>query len=757
LREVVAWWFVLQLAGLAGIPACRLLLRSLPDRGYAFLKPLGLLSWGYLLWFGASLHVLRNNRLSIVFLWFVLAGAGWLLLRAQRVAVSAYLRQHWRYIVTVEVLFAVALGLAAFLRSYVPEIDGTEKPMDMAMLTGVLRSEYFPPQDPWLAGHTVSYYYGGYVLNGLVTSLTGLAPWVAFNVALAGVAALAAAAVFGVGWNLAALLGGGARRLLPYAAGLAAIAILLALGSAEGMLELLAAHGWGSVAFWEWWNIEDLRPGSTDEWYPTEFWFWWRATRTSPDTIVEFPFFSFLLGDLHPHVMALPFGITAAAIALSRLAAPIPTAGSRSIVEFVALAVFLGGLAWLNTWDLPTFGFLILAATAVRLSVDGELRWKRFALHSLALVGLAVLLYLPFYVTFRSQASGILPDRSDGTRPAIAALLWAALLLPAAAVFLRRGVRWRVLAPEWLFLPVAVIGAWSLFLFAWEGPSETRALMGNRGSGWLTALGYGVLTAAGFAALRAWSKHHASPTWVFGALATGTGALLLFGAELFYIRDVFDNRMNTVFKLSYQAWPLFVLGAIVGGLALVEHLQAGGAVTRLVAGSSLCLAGLLVAAGLSYSVGATFNRTDNFERERTLDGLAFTLRADPGEYALVEWLGTLDASTRIVEANGRDYTMSGRVAARSGLQGVIGWIGHELQWRGTESVYAGRYEDVEELYSTRNAGRALELLRKYAVDLVVVGNLERQRYPAPGLRKFERRFERVFESGDVVVYRVPEG
>ncbi len=757
MSDLLAWWAGLQMAALAGVPLAFLLLKRLPDRGYAFLKPLGLLSWGYLLWIGGSLHVYPNSRITILAVWLVLAAGAVTLLRARAEALRGYVRRRWRYLVAVELVFAGGLAIFGILRAYEPSIMATEKPMDLAMLTGILRSDFFPPQDPWLAGHGVSYYYGGYLQNAMLVSLFGVTSWVGYNLAVVGTGAVTAAAAFGLAWNIASLVRGerdGRGSPVPYVCGALAVLLLLFLGSGEGILELLAAHGRGSAGFFDWWGIDGLRPRHTDAWYPTEFFWWWRASRTTPDTIAEFPYFSFLLGDLHPHLMALPFGLAAVAVALHRLLQDGAVSAWQRRLEFGALALFLGGLAWINTWDLPTFGFVIVLAIALRKARAGALRGRGFAIEVAALIGLAVVLYLPFYITFRSQASGLLPDQSSGTRPATALLLWVPLLVLTTAILLRRGGR---IASEHWALPLGLLALWALALFAWQGPGELHVLIRARGQAWLTVAGYGVLVAALVATLNGFRRRPgaAAAGWTLVTLCGMTGVLLLFGAELFYVRDVFDNRMNTVFKLSYQAWLLLAVAAAGGVLALAEMAAAPGLPRRLAAMAIGLLGTILVCAAMVYTVLAAFNRTEGFTAPMTLDGLAYLRDRVPGEYELNEWLWTLDPGTRIVEGNGRDYSDSARVSARSGLQAVIGWVGHEHQWRGIETPYEGRYEDVEEFYTTTDVGRALEILDKYGVDYVIVGPWERRRYPAAGLRKFQRRFSRAFEAGQVDVYAVP--
>ena len=78
-------------------------------------------------------------------------------------------------------------------------------------------------------------------------------------------------------------------------------------------------NGMGSQGFYDWIRINDL-PGPIvtppQSWTPPDFWWWFHASRVIntfdgvhfiDNTIQEFPFFSFLLGDMHPHVMSIPF------------------------------------------------------------------------------------------------------------------------------------------------------------------------------------------------------------------------------------------------------------------------------------------------------------------------------------------------------------------------------------------------------------------------------------------------------------------
>ncbi len=186
LLPVLIWWFIIEILGLAALPLAYRLFKNLPDRGYAFAKPLGILLTSYVLWIGASFGFLRNSWGGIVFSILVVAvGSWWFYSRGNReVGLASFLRGNRRMVIANEALFALAFVLFALFRAYNPEIMGTEKPMEFAFLNAILRSDTFPPHDPWLSGFGISYYYFGYLMMALLTRLSGVASAVAFNLGI---------------------------------------------------------------------------------------------------------------------------------------------------------------------------------------------------------------------------------------------------------------------------------------------------------------------------------------------------------------------------------------------------------------------------------------------------------------------------------------------------------------------------------------------------------------------------------------------
>src|SRR5947209_3750501 len=189
MAETLRWWLVVEVIGLIGLPIAFVAFRRLPDRGYAFARPLSILVGAYLFWLLLSLHLLPNRPGSIVWCFIGLGAISAVLFRRHRAAMAAELGERWAVILTVEAVFAIVLFAGAHLRSYIPEIAGTEKPMDFMYLNAASRSHFYPPPDPWLAGASVSYYYFGYVIQAMLGKLAALSTSVTFNVAIASTAA----------------------------------------------------------------------------------------------------------------------------------------------------------------------------------------------------------------------------------------------------------------------------------------------------------------------------------------------------------------------------------------------------------------------------------------------------------------------------------------------------------------------------------------------------------------------------------------
>jgi YYY domain-containing protein len=243
----------------------------------------------------------------------------------------------------------------------------------------------------------------------------------------------------------------------------------------------------------------------------------------------------------------------------------------------------------------------------------------------------------------------------------------------------------------------------------------------------------------------------------FPLLMAGVGLLLTLAPEFVYLKDVFMTRMNTIFKFYFQAWVLWSLaGAWMLG-RWIDDLRGRGPGRRSVA-LALALSALFIAAGLVYTGLAVPARAREQGVPWTLDGAAWMAAAHPADDAAIHWLNrNVRGAPVIVEAPGDQraaYVYEGRISALTGLPAVLGWGGHQMQWRGNYDEPARREADLQTLYTTLDPAEARAILDRYRVAYVYVGPVERGRYPESGLQKFAAMFPAAYEAQDVTIYRV---
>jgi YYY domain-containing protein len=872
--QILVWWLLMQVLGWLALPTAMRIFRWLPDRGYTFSKALGLLLTSYFLWVGASIGLLNNDLGGILLAVLLVTGiSAWFYFRCRGTLIpeiKSFVKEKWKLIITVELLFLLALIGWALMRAYAPfKIDyaGGEKFMETAFQNAILRSEHFPPLDPWLSGFAISYYYYGYVMLAMLTRLSGAVSGVAFDLYDSLLFALSLIGAFGVVYNLVAYKlkarhkeGDSPPRQGPaLVAGVLGGVLVSIMGNLEGVLESLHLRGILPASFWNWIDIPGLASAPvTNSWYPGDiFLWWWRASRVIADknfagqplgeVIDEFPGFSFLLGDNHPHVLAMPFVLLAIALAFNFLIRQLErgkpddtqsTADVRSKSHwwnpvdfslgndwflFIFSALILGALGFLNTWDLPIYLAVIVLAYGFGLVlVNGHLDWEIVARSAVLGLGLGIfsgLLYIFFYLSFSSQASGLLPFVFPPTRLPQYLVMFGTLIFLATCflvVYLHQQGKhqpplWRSFLTWWLRILLICIAVYLLTMlliavsFIVLQPSVESPLMATLqtvlgglslkdafvsslrarlSDPWLmlmlSALLALVLANAGGLVKRAKEADEissdnihslnklSSDSFVFILIFTGLALTLV--VEFFYLRDGFGTRMNTVFKFYFQAWIMLGCAGAYGTWWLLDHI-------RMPVGRVAFSIGAVVFIGLGlvYPLMAIPSRDSGFAGPANLDGASTIAQANPDDWAAIQWL---DANAEqglpagdvpvILEAPWYgSYNYNGRISVFTGFPTVLGWAGHEGQWRGNYDQQSIREPDIATIYSTSDVSTMLDLLHNYNVEYVILGTPERNYITnvcqqagagctlSSALRKFDQVLQPVFSQGQTAIYKVP--
>src|SRR5215211_4819450 len=200
----LSWYLLIALLGWLTFPLTYALFPALADRGYTFSRAFGLLVWGYVFWLLASFRLAQNDLGGLLLGLVILGGlSAWAFVNCKSEFVI-WIRSNRRLILITEILFLIAFGLLTFFRAGNPEIVGTEKPMELMFINGIMNSPTFPPRDLWLSGYSISYYYFGYVMASMLALFTGTPATMAFNLMIALVFGLSAVGAYGILYNLLA-------------------------------------------------------------------------------------------------------------------------------------------------------------------------------------------------------------------------------------------------------------------------------------------------------------------------------------------------------------------------------------------------------------------------------------------------------------------------------------------------------------------------------------------------------------------------
>ncbi len=817
--DFLFWYLIVTGLGWVVFPIVYSLLPELPGRGFSFAKIFGLLLWGYIFWILASLGFVGNTLAGLLFGLGVLVAASYLVIRRIGLeGIRDWVRRESSLVLTVELLFLAAFLGWALVRSLNPEILGTEKPMELAFINAILGSEKLPPNDPWLSGYAISYYYFGFVLVAMLAKLAGTLGSVAFNLGVALTFALAAVGSYGVLYNLLAVRTRDNRQG-PVPALMAPFFTLI-LSNWEGFLHYLHSKGlfWQGLptaprsAFWAWLDIDNLVDPPLGDSFG--HWWWWRASRVIKDydfsgfgkeVISEFPFFSFLLADLHPHVLSIPYVFLIVGFALALFLQPrkdgfrwlkwIPI--GLSPIFFLVLAWMVGGMAFLNFWNFPIYVGVLAGAYTLR-NQRGQKEWSigvmaRDFLFLGATLGISGgLLYLPWFLGFSSQAGGIIPNLLYVSKGSQFWVMYGPLLVPIFAWLIAAWIRSKPggdLKAGLSFTAALVLGLFSMMalmvgLMGWlplrSGGTELLPLfLGSVGAAdlngafleglrrrlawpgtWITLAGLSVLGWGLIFHRKDESKQNEGSqiqpanSFVLALIVVG-GALVLF-PEFLYLKDLFGYRINTIFKFYYQAWLLWSVAAAYGMVRLFQALKSPW---RSAVYIMLVLA---VSLGLFYPALGLPNKTNNFSRGQgmTLDGAYLYPETDLDG---VDWLRAAPPGV-IAEAAGESYSPAhSRMATYTGYPTILGWDFHEVQWRGSGELVNPRKTDLATLYCTHQWEIAQEVLHKYDVRYLIVGDTEYSKY-APGsqdcpnginIDKFMGHLKPAFQNDRLTIYLVP--
>lgn len=409
-NPVFIWGFILWFLGPLGFPWLYFIFPNLRDRGWAISRLAGVLLLSFMAWWPSALGWISFDR-SVIFSSMLFGSFSALIYGLHFEVLQKWFRRKWKLILWEEGILWMVFGAFLFLRYLQPDLwhpwAGGEKPMDFAYLNATVNTAFFPPQNPWLSGAFINYYYYGFVLFASLILLTGISPDIAYNLALP---------------SCALFISGGAITL--------SSAFFPWFRSRKGWTGWKVSSLWtaGVVLFSG--NLaqirEFLRPGNL-----SFFQQYWNASRAiqvpegAVQPITEFPLFSLLYGDLHAHLIALPVAMLCLISSWQLLRHFHP---ARIFVSGILL-----GTVWvINTWDFPIQALIFLFCLfCAPLPSTGKILWiwRRSGWAILGLM-LSKWAYAPFHFRQASYPAIFTPWTGPRSAPIDLLLAHGLFILP---------------------------------------------------------------------------------------------------------------------------------------------------------------------------------------------------------------------------------------------------------------------------------------------------------------------------------------
>ncbi len=705
----ILWWLlIIEAIGLIAFPLTAYFI-NLPDRGYSVSKLIGLLLITYMVWLTVSLEISGFGFAVIVFALMVLAFISLRRFDSKLLSLKGTALKS-------ELVFVASFLIFTFIVMSKPDIYGphSEDFTDFGFMQSILRSTYFPPPDPWLAGETLSYYYFGQMVAAILTKLSGMPSNITYNLAVAMFFALTAQAAYGIGYNLT-------QRSF---SGIVSALFVSVSGIMSGFLQLVAYLVPEAREFI---RYAPLQTPDIQQWL-LKFDFW-NSISIIPQTFNYYPYHTFAHGCLHAYMISIPFQVMLITLGLSLFRAE--KVGRWHII---LLGLSIGFFAGLNTWEYPTY---LLFAYLIFI-----FRHRKEALRlSAQTTALSVIMYLPYFLTKDSGGFGGIELVQQRT------LLFNFIEIFALFIFLILSflfILWWQYKKDPLMYVILAAGLVPVIVLS-GFDFQVLPLLAVM----ILISAYGIIRLERYEAR-------------FVLLLVLLGSLIALLTEVFYVVDAMPwKRFNTVMKFHLQIWVLWGIASSYAIYHILNNRARSGRFKYIgVAAWSLVVI-FMVFASLIHPIASTTSWTSgtsyfSTSTRGTLDGTAYLEKTNREDYMAIQWINkNITGSEVILEAPGKAYSYSSRISSLTGLPTVIGWVSHEKMWNTNWSKIDERVRDVDIIYSTADTNRAISLLKKYNVRYVYIGDIEREKYPEAGLEKFgEQEFFEPVYNDTVQIYKV---
>lgn len=720
------------------MPLASMLFENFKDKGWLFAKTLGLAISGFLTWLLVCCGTVPFTATTCLVITLVCIALNFALLLYRIKKGKEPINFNKEFIVTViieELIFFAVFAVWTYIAGFRPAAYGTEKFMDFGFMAAMMRSETLPAEDLWYSGSVINYYYGGQYYAVFMSKLSQTSIAETYNVCRTMIAAYAFVLPMVIVRQLWLDVNEKRGKVVRGFSALLGIIAGAMVSLAGNMHYVIIGKIWPLLQKWGL-----MAESDNSYWFPNSTRFLGHYPAGEDQTIHEFPSYSFVLGDLHAHVVNIMYVLTVIGILYAWVQSTrkdVRKSKKTSIKQellspyIVILGFFIGIFQWTNYWDFLIY-FVVTGAMIVYrmilLNGWGSLNviWKTIV-QAVTIYVIAFIVALPFTIQFkemRTEGEGLVGLAFNHS------ILWQWLILWGLPLLITGGF---------------IFAIYIKYLKKRDAKVVKYVKKQNAGETYETAK-----KKIKFNVFKYMNRQDAFVV-ILSLCAIG----LIIIPELFYVNDIYTKtaaRANTMFKLTYQAFIMFgicmvyILGrAIITGSMKFKIVGIIGAICLLSTGGYI-----------GNAVDGWFGDISDINRFQGLDATNFLEKEDAfaTDASAIRWLqGNIEGSPVVLEAHGESYSDYCRVSAMTGLPTIAGWYVHEWLWRSDTKILDERVADIERIYTTENWDILESLIKTYDVSYIFVGKMEREQYPDLNHEMIRALGEIVFEDGETYIVK----
>mgnify|MGYP004510749123 CR=1 FL=1 len=693
---LIKWLFTLFLIGIIFYPLTLNIFKKFHDGGWIFSKVIGIAISSWIMWLLSYMKILKYTNLNCYIIIAILLIINVIIAKKNHIKIN---NEKLKNILISEIIFIAIFMCWMYIRGMSPQIDSiSEKYMDYGYMNATMNSEYMPAEDIWYSGEQINYYYYGQYVSGFITKIANLQVNEGYNLMLAFIGTLTFILPYIIGYNLTiGIAKNDNKKVIPIIT-----AIIIGLSISIG----------GSLHY----PIYRWILNSRDTYYYPDT---TRYIGYNPDTddkaLTEVPIYTGILGDLHAHYIDLIFSFVVLGILLEIMLCDKEKNFKQKIFDkkIFLLGFILGIQKMTNYWDLPIY-FVIMSVIIIYKNL---LRQKLSKSNIIAvIIQIIELIFIEEFIT--------IPFTKD-------------LYISTTQVyFTDRHTKFYQYSVLW-GLPISITILFFIYLV--YKYIKTK----NKKNKWINEI------------TEFFKDIEVLDAYIIILMLCSIGLIIL--PEIIYLKDIYNGtyeRFNTVFKLTYNAYVIFSISSIYVIIKMFHNVKKWEIRILIV------IILIMQLSTIPYGINIINTKYKESEYVGISNTELYIKEILPDDYKAIQWIKTNIKDEKVIlEKAGNSYSSDGRISVFTAHPTILGWYAHEWQWRANENHNVSydeniRWQDVYTVYTEKNIDKIKQVIEKYNISYIYIGNLEFMEYKID-INTLLNLGEIVFEIGQDECIKTP--